>query len=337
MPDCLSNLIGIDKKCSPDVPSSGYFIQDLPGVTIKVADSATDEETPSGIDLINDKIDFAKKEIWEEVRNFLRPKMKMNSVIENDTIGYYGDNLETVSLDNGYLHGVRVRIDNYPYLEFYVNSIYLQLSTSGAKSIYVYNLSTGKLLDTISVTTVADVPTEVSVQKTYKTNKQKLNLFFAIDGNVTTYKSYLSKGQNPAQCATCTGGYRNNWASFDNIKIASGSTLIDSSARANTYTSGLSINYSLSCSVEPFICNMSNMFAWALLHKTGAELMRELQYSKRLNSYVIIDKGANEKLREEFDATYKRSMTTIFDNLALPDDGLCFKCTPRVKTTVRIP
>lgn len=334
---CLDNIIGIDKQCTADSPSSGFYIQDLPGLTVKLADRAADEETESGIALIEQKITFAKNQILQDVREFLAPHMKHNSVIENNTVGYYHDNLEAVAAEAGYRKGIQVKIDHYPYLEFYINSIKLQLSTSGAQTIYIYNLTTGKVLDTVSITTVADVPTEVFVQKAYKTDKQKLNLFIAIDGAIAdTYKTSLSYGQLPG-CTSCGGvGYKNNYVVFNNIKIANASSLIDSNKRSETYTSGLSINYSVNCSIENFVCNMSNLFAWSILHKAGAELMRELQYSRRLNSIILIDSKMNEKLRAEYDAEYARSMDRILDNISIPDD-VCFKCKQRVKNVVRVP
>jgi hypothetical protein len=333
---CLDNIIGIDKKCSPDTPSSGLYLQNLPGVTVKLADVAADEETASGVDLINEKITYAKDQILQDVREYLLPHMKVNSVIESETVGYYHDNLESVAADVGYRKGIQIKIDHYPYLEFYINSIKLQSASSGATSIYIYNLTTGKLLDTIAITTVADVPTEVIVQKAYKTDKQKLNLFIAIDGAATTYKSSLSYGQVTGSCTSCSGGYRNSYAVFNNIMISSGGAFIESNKRSTTYTSGLSVNYSINCSIENFVCNMSNLFAWPILQNTGAELMRELMFSRRLNSIIIIDKAKNEQMREEFDAEYVKSMDRILKNISIPDD-VCFKCKQRVKNVVRVP
>jgi hypothetical protein len=294
---CLDNIIGIDKKCSPDTPSSGLYLQNLPGVTVKLADVAADEETASGVDLINEKITYAKDQILQDVREYLLPHMKVNSVIESETVGYYHDNLESVAADVGYRKGIQIKIDHYPYLEFYINSIKLQSASSGATSIYIYNLTTGKLLDTIAITTVADVPTEVIVQKAYKTD---------------------------------------SYAVFNNIMISSGGAFIESNKRSTTYTSGLSVNYSINCSIENFVCNMSNLFAWPILQKTGAELMRELMFSRRLNSIIIIDKAKNEQMREEFDAEYVKSMDRILKNISIPDD-VCFKCKQRVKNVVRVP
>lgn len=331
---CFDDIIGIDKLCSAETPSSGLFIQDLPGVTVKLADMAADEETSSGVALINEKITFATNSILQDIREFMLPYMKHNSALENSTIGYYQDDLLAVAAEAGYRKGIQVKIDNHRYLDFYINSIKLQTNTSGATSIYIYNLITGKLLDTIAITTVADVPTEVFVKKSYKTENQKLNLFIAIDGNVGTYQTGLSKSH--LGCQTCTGGYQNNYAIFQNVKIANAGPFTNVSTRATTYTTGLSINYSISCSIDVFACNISNLLAWPILHKTGAELMRELQYSRRLNSIIVIDKGMNEKLRAEFDAEYAKSMQRILDNISVPNDE-CFKCQQKIKSVVRTP
>ena len=86
--NCFDNLIGIHRTCPPTSPSSGLYIQDLPGITLSVANAAVDNETISGVKLIEEKITFAQNAIHAALRNQLADKLKINSIIQNDTLGF---------------------------------------------------------------------------------------------------------------------------------------------------------------------------------------------------------------------------------------------------------
>ena len=95
-------------------------------------------------------------------------------------------------------------------------------------------------------------------------------------------------------------------------------------------TGGLSINYSLSCDIEPYLCSIKNTLAMPLLYKTGALLMEELIYSKRLNSVINVYKTDHKELFDKFEAEYMSSMKAIFNNLPTPRD-VCFDCNSSIK------
>jgi hypothetical protein len=159
--NCLDNVIGIDRKCTPVTPSSGLYIQDLPGISLKIANAAIDEETVSGISLIEEKISFAQNAILAQLRNSLANKVRVKSIIENDTIGYYQNNLQPIPLEAGKYKGIKASINNYPHLDFFIGKIYLQLNAVVTTNILIIDLMTGEILDTLPITTTANIPTAV--------------------------------------------------------------------------------------------------------------------------------------------------------------------------------
>jgi hypothetical protein len=332
--NCLDNLIGIHRSCNEETPSSGLYIQDLSGITLSVANAGIGNETISGIKLIEDKITFSQNAILAALRMQLANKIRVNSIINNDTVGFYKENLTVVNLEADKLKGIVVKANQYPYLEFYLSTVYLKLASAVTTNVYVYDLMTNTLLDTIEVTTVARTPVAVTVNKAYQTKKQKLQLFICVDSSVAnTYETNMGT-QNCSNCAS--GGYSNRYISFSSGQIGTADQKIDSNITSNTGTNGLSINYSLNCSLEPFLCNMGNQIAWSLLHKVGAEIMDELIASRRLNSIVTIDKTTNEALRERYNNEYMASMSALLANIQLPND-ICFNCNSKIRKTVAIP
>jgi hypothetical protein len=332
--NCLDNLIGIHRSCNEETPSSGLYIQDLSGITLSVANAGIGNETISGLKLIEDKITFSQNAILAALRMQLANKIRVNSIINNDTAGFYKENLTVVNLEADKLKGIVVKANQYPYLEFYLSTVYLKLATAVTTNVYVYDLMTNTLLDTIEVTTVARTPVAVTVNKAYQTKKQKLQLFICVDSSVdNTYETNLGT-QNCSSCAS--GGYSNRYISFSSGQIGTADQKIEQNISSNTGTNGLSINYSLNCSLEPFLCNMGNQIAWSLLHKVGAEIMDELIASRRLNSIVTIDKATNEALREKYNNEYMASMSALLANIQLPND-ICFNCNSKIRKAIAIP
>jgi hypothetical protein len=319
--NCLDNVIGIDRKCTPVTPSSGLYIQDLPGISLKIANAAIDEETVSGISLIEEKISFAQNAILAQLRNSLANKVRVKSIIENDTIGYYQNNLQPIPLEAGKYKGIKASINNYPHLDFFIGKIYLQLN-----AVVTTN--------TLPITTTANIPTAVIVNKSYSAKRQKQALLICIDSEVAgSYKTNVTA----SKCSSCSdSGYSNKYISFSGSQISKVSQKIESNLESNNGTNGLSIEYSLNCSLENFLCTMGNQLAWALLHKVGSELMRELKYSRRLNSIVVLDREDNEKMLEDFEAEYMASMSAIINNIKVPND-ICFECNSRIRQTTVIP
>jgi len=335
---CLDDLIGIRGECgTPTTPTSGLYVQDIPFLTVKNADAGINEDQKSGFELIQDKMAFAKKLIVDDVVNFYSPKIQTASVVENETIGFYRDNLQAVASEAGYYKGINIRVDQYPYLEFYLSSVWLQLNAAVTTNIYVFDLVSGTTLDTISITTVANTPTEKVFNKSYRTNKQKLNLFICIDASAAgAYESYLNVS-GAGECGSCAPkSYGNNYLKAYAKKLATGSSKILDNLSGISNTNGMSLNYSLNCVIEPFLCTIANKIAMPLLYKTGSEILKELKYSKRLNSVVTLHSKDIEELQAEYENEYRDRMERLLTRVQLPND-ICFACNPRIKNTVSIP
>lgn len=336
---CLNNVIGIDKQCATVTPTSGLFINDLTSIDLEVGNAVTNSEEWSGVDTIQKIIDYTKEKMVQDFRTLVQPNARVNSVIQNDTVGYYLENLQPIALEAGQYKGIRVQVDESPYMEFYVNSITLQLDAVVATNILVFDLITGLQIGTsIPITTVANTPTEVIVNRTYTTEGQKTHLLFVIDSGLAgTFNSQVYPG-GIGSCGTCKNRTQvgNIYATFDGADIDQLLTLIDSNVTSIGNTNGMSINYSLTCSVDNLICNMANMLAWGLLHKSGANLMREVQYSRRLNSIVTIHADDAVALRAEWDQEYVDTMNSVLSNLKLPAD-ICFQCNDRIGKAIQIP
>lgn len=332
---CFDNLIGIRGYCdteeSPATSDSGLFIQDLPMISFKNADAAVTNQA-SGFKLLQDKLLFAYNYIVQDAVNLMAPYFRQSSVIEQNVVGYYPENMKLVNGPANYLTGIELRILEWPYLEFYLSQISLFCDKTGNIDIEVWDLRQNKKLDTITVAGIAGQIVTVDVSKVYKSNKQVVDLFIGYNSTgINSYQTnlYSITGVNGVGgCRGCGAGrsYGNQYIMFYPRRIATGSNKIMQNLESANGTSGLSITYNLNCNIEPFLCSIKNRLAMPILHRAGMEILRELSVSDRLSTVVVFQKKEIETTMEYFEKEYKQGMANIFGNLKLPKD-VCFHCS----------
>lgn len=326
---CWNNLIGIDKQCTPETPESGLFLQDLPLIDLKLAQAAMGSEDKSALDLLEKKKTYAIDKLISRIRARLAPNMKITSNIESDVIGFYEPNLTQVLKEAAFYDGIRVTLDTHPYLEFHLHEISLWLEDAVATNIKIFDLITGlQVGNDIAVTTVANKPTAVEVNLKFITEKQRLDLIIVKDRGVSdTFETSLHRNFRN-KCRSCPDKWGGRTTSFESIKISQADTLIENNLVNINGTGGLSIKYSMNCSLESYICSLGLQLAWGLLHSWGAEVLRELQHNKRLNSVVTVQAASIKTLRKEFEETAEEFEETFFEQFVPPND-FCFNCKPR--------
>lgn len=330
---CLDNLIGITASDSI-TPDSGRYLNELPYISIEVADATINSETLSGRALLSSKITQAQNEMVHEFRAHLMPRMRLNSLLENDRVGEYPRVRELISPTSGQMKGVRFMLDYSQYLSLYINSVTLWLDGAESVTLYLYDLLTGEQLDSYSITTVANEPTTVQVSKAYATSHQRSRLALVCETTASAYRTNVYRGFQG--CRDCRSDIGNKYIRFQGVQLPTANDKIESNIVSTSDTFGLSVDYSLNCSAEPFICNMKGLMAQPLMYKAAELVLREVKVSDRLNSIVLLHDEDVNHLIDYYHNQYIKAMTGILDTMQLPND-VCFHCNSRVKYATRIP
>lgn len=323
---CLDNVISVKGNCTDITPSSGIYINTfLAGMSIQEVDASLNKEYESAYDFIQQQIENAGTLISSHIRAHFAPRFKGASVIENAVSGFFVDDQKVVSSQAAYLVGKQIEVEEYPYLEFFLSRIALQAATTGDKSVYVYDLISNKLLDTLTVSCVSGQVSYKDVYKSYPTNGQKLNLFICWLADVDYYRTDLTKGGG---CHSCQNySYSNKYVTISVRKILNASGKLDQNTESLDYD-GLSITYSLNCTFDPFLCSIKNLLAVPLAYKTGELILQNMVHSKRTNSLINVYHSDNKELMAFYGDKYEFEMEQILKNLKLPDD-ICFECNKR--------
>lgn len=330
--DCFKDLVGIKNTCDASVSKSGLWLQDLPGFSLKIADASISEEYVSGLELIKEKYEFAQKAISVQFRNQFSEKIKSSSILENKTFGFIPERLKSASALPGYFKGIKLTLRQSGFFEINISRIGILLKNTVNTNVYIYNLTTGELIETIAIQAQSGRLSYINIDKKITTNRQITSLFICYDSSVSdTFETNIS-----TNFASCCGPQYTGLITASGGKIDYSSQKISSNIQSISGSSGLTLDYSLGCSIDSLLCSLSNKMAWPLMYKWGAEIMAETIYSRRLNSIVIIERSTNEALREEYESEYMSSMSAIFNSIKLPSD-ICIECNKRIKQGVAIP
>jgi hypothetical protein len=212
----------------------------------------------------------------------------------------------------------------------------LQVNVTQDVDVLVYNLVTGELLDTLTIPCVANKISTVFVNKTYQSDKRKLDIILVYDTEgISSNTTYL----NGDGCLHCNGyKYSNAYISSAAVTIDEGSSKIRSSLVGVNHTYGMSINYSVQCAIENWACEISNLLALPILYKFGEEIMNySLYYSDRQNSKTIIDLERNKERLAMYKEEYNKSLMATVKKINLPIGDACFKCDGQVRSAIILP
>lgn len=334
--NCFENLIGIKSDCDNVIPNSGIYIEDI-GITADECDSYINAEYNNGLQLIKDKINFSSELIKRTVSNHFNGFVKTKNLLQNNVLGYYENNFQKKDSIPNTLGGIKISLNNNSsYVKIHINTLSLQTDYSGIINILVYNLSNGLLLDTIPVTGVANQVVTINVNKSYESLKQNTKLIFVYDvSSINSFNAAIYQNY----CSPCTGYvYSNNYIVTNGLMIGNATPKIDSNTVNSNHTFGLSLNYSIQCSLENWICEVSNLMALPLLYKTGVEIMNYSLYSStRNNSKQNIDYERNEKRYNHWVNEYNSTIQSVIEKLELPKNDPCFYCDAPIRSLIILP
>ena len=332
---CLDNLIGI-KSCTTSTGSSPYFIEDI-GITSVEADQYINQAYASGVALIQDKISFATNQVKDLIANHFSSSIITKSLVDSQLLGQYQDSLNWKSGETNTLGGISLTLNNeLSYFKVFVNSVSLQVDVTQSIDVYVYDLISGTILDTIQVDCTANVVSTTHINKTYTSSKRKLDIIFVYD---TTGINSNFTNLNYSDCNSCNGyRYSNYYINSSPIYLSTSAQKIRSSLSTTSHTYGMSINYSVQCSMDNWLCEIANLMALPILYKTGMEIMEyAVYYSNRQTSTINIDAERNRERLSLYSTRYNEALQATIQKISLPKYDQCFVCNESIKLAIVLP
>lgn len=312
---CLDNYIGLRGTCSDVTPVSGRYINDLPGVDLKMISNLSNEEQADYQGVWDEIYRRSLNELESDVSVRMQKYFKKSQLLENRQAGYLLSPAVTEPASAEY-KGVALTYYGTKYTSVFINEVGLYLSSGGSVTVKVFDYRTGATLDTLSFTGVVGM-NYFQVNKEYFCYGQKAQLFICYDATATA--SQESDVYFPDDREDGVSMIRG-------AKISTATSVVEANMTfvANTY--GLSVNYNVQCSMNRLICSIKDLLVSPLYYKLAEQLLLERSMSQRLNKYTLFNAERADELRADYIAKYIQALDSTLMEVEPVADGECIEC-----------
>lgn len=336
-PTCFENIIEVKGNCTGKTAYSGIYLDDI-GIKLGELNDIVGSEYVNGEELFYEKRNYAIKSVTSSVHTHLSSDYKAKSLLESMRVGQFQDNLQVVAADVNQLKGIYVEMCNQDsFVDFFLNFLELQLNFTGNVDVYVYDTIQNRLLDTFPVPVVAEQISQWYVNKTYKSDRKRLSLFIGYDTTGTaSFKTYLRNG---VSCWSCDNYWMNaQYVKFSGARIAVADDKILRNFTRTGETFGMSLNYSINCNHEDWLCSHARALAIPIALYTAKEIADyAVNVSQRANPKTFIDAEKWKARHDKYDSDFDKRFAEVINNINLPTDSRCFVCSPKIKHAIILP
>ena len=313
---CYDNFIGIRSEKDAETPSSGLYLDELPGIDLKrMANIAS---SGSGSELINRAIKTACDDVAEEaLNNGDAPN------IATSELGYFyieskfrTSVLENYNGDRGIEFDIR-RPDFYQYSNLHIRRIHLKAAeNAGGVIVKIVDGNNETELDTVDL--VAGETKTIELDYQCKNNKVQI---VTDHSDIQYYQAYLPSDFN--KCYSCGSGAKSNSyaPNLQTLWISGGH--------------GISADMAMECNTDKIKCFLLKYLKYPILYKAAMNLAIEGEQSDRLNFYAAnTDFESFYAYNEiQYEERLKRVLPNLMRNIK-PFDKNCFRCGGTVKTKI---
>lgn len=316
MINCLVDYIGL--RNVQDSPTSNLYVNDLHGITTEQFDVSLEAGESGDIVETWTVLESRAISLFEmDLMSNLKKYFNNYQIIGSGLTGYVDDNT-LADHGSGKYAGWLFDLSAYSSSQkIEINDIRIHLASAVNFNVKIFDANTGEELYTKAVTGAIGAQV-VKILKSY--NVYEHNKIFVCYDTVIPYRI----SNDPTTVGIISEG-----------NISTSSTVLASNIDASE--SGLSIAYNVKCGIDEFVCSRLTLFLEPYLYKLGIEFLKTSKYSKNINRYTLLDTETTTELISEYELEYQRMIDSVFEDLKVPDDGICFICSKAITKKILIP
>ena len=331
--NCLQNYIGL-QGCSADVPLSGIYINDYPGMSSELLEKIATPEQASYIGMWNSAQAVSYVRIKRDIQLalFQSAEAQLDQVLFQTSKNFVQQwqQIQTVPQE-AILKGAFVSIQGSKYLSLRIKQLFVY--NAGATVVtacpwYIYQTQDGSILDQGTYDMQPGM-NYVPINNEFYSDFDKINIMAAVDCTnlETTTGMFIDWGWNQMdlECATrFTYLWRNGWSIFP-VTAPLGYGFGDSWSQDNSQ-SGVYMDAQLLCSLDSFICQQKEFLVDAWANLLCYQILWAKVASPRANYFSQGNREFTERAMATFLDGYNQSLAIWARQLNLRGEGLCFNC-----------
>lgn len=319
--NCLANRVEL-LLCG-DRQNGIFYLSDLPGISTQGTDKSSDDlqQTFNGV---MDSIRLvANRRLLTDIRAAKFGNWN-DKVLACGHAGFYKNSFE---IDPNLTHwkGVAINSNSSQYSGLFVKTIQFFAITAGTLDIFVYDIATGILVDTI--TQAVQVGHNIFyVNRNYILPYSTRTLVFVYETTANT--PTLTSIHRDCSCTHTTCGFSCGGYGVHGVECDEPTVSANCIVKTN-FSYGLSIDFEIKCMLEAFICANVEIFLDAYIELCAMILLENAMNSPRFNHYVRLETDKKIQLISKHEARYKQILQGITAEL-FSSDNCCFECQKRM-------
>lgn len=333
--ECLTGLVAVDAGICEVDGSCRYYLKDLPGISRKTIELITNQERAT----VAEAFASLERRATEYVRSrsfaaFAQRFRRERANKYHLTGSFDGD---VVLLGNsGKLVGKVIDMTDSAFLEVRLRRflIYTDAAVTDA-TLYVYELETGSLLDSITFSTTGAGFHSVPV--TDAIYRSRVGLFIAYDAaeiNTTEADGITDLTPWMMDVSPCDCGCRTFCKKYSYTGDPAAQTIFHDDLESDDC--GIVLEYAVSCSFEAFLCdNIDYGVAQLMWYAIGMEFYKESQFGEVLNWLRLMDPAIVKDTREQLEKDFNAALEVFVQSADA--DGVCFHCVEGVNKVIELP
>lgn len=329
--ECFKDLIQVRDLCNAPAPKSSIYIDDV-GVSLADIESFITSQYATAEQYFNARKDHAVREMTNTIYNYFQGQYLATSLVDSHRLGVYNG---TQSLKPGSTYqGIQMVFNQSDtFFKVGIGEISLLVDATTTITVEVWDLRQNLKLDEIDIATTAGQISTGYLHKSYKSDKQPLNLFIGYDA--TGIDSYYT----PIKSGLCCGKISCNNSYVTAYGVEVNGTFYDSNTDGINHTSGLSVVYDIACDHMSWICSHAESLALPLAYKTAEILVADAAYNtsgERSTNHHTINLDQLKERHGFYVNKYKEIMSNWLGNMQLPTNR-CFQCNTPVRHRIMLP
>lgn len=314
--NCLRDVIGIQWCGGDTAPASGFYINSMAGITIKMMEKLTVDEANT-FALVWDNIQGrAIRRFQLAIQNEFQKRYRIANIqksydlekdIDTTTVTAAAAQWRGIYVDDNYF--IEDNIMKFSALQnHWVQTLYFYSPIVQANSVIrIFDFDLNTTLDTFTQNFVIGWNT-IQVNRSYTAYK----LFIGVDSNNFNSVDKLIPPSTQLFPVNVRGGSFTIGANISTLVIGD-----------NTF--GLSGIFSVKCKYDSIICNNLDLFSTPFSYVCASELMLERLASNRWNFITTSTKQA-EEMKAYYDAEAEKAITLACNGIDLDMNDICLDC-----------
>ncbi len=325
--ECLTNLVGLDGCESATAP----FTLNQIGYSTNQIEQFMDDSYSTVDEFLTANKRTAAQMLISDFFGMVSGGSFTKQIIDSSIAGLYPD--QTLADSVSGIRGISLKLyGQSEYWKININAVTLYADSTGDVDISLYNLTTGEILTTKTISTVAGTIASVDFDYVFESNMSAVNLFIGYDTTgVSPYTASVFLNTCCGKKPVCTTSF----ASVQGAELVS--PFYYNSVTQKSTTAGLTVAYSIECNNTAYLCSIKSILGLAMLYRTA---MCILDYSKDSSSQFsqqqTINADGNEDRWTRAEYLYNRELKKIMNQVTLPSNR-CFYCSKRVSFKSNLP